>query len=291
MVVILLIGTTSTVFAADPEKDASIISKATLTTDDWKYIDSLPLEQKQNLLTERLQNIKQEPTLREVAAINNMSEAEFVAFCKQQQKDAEDLMKNGAARFAQDKQNMDELFKRDPEAAKMKYSKMFSENIQTSNNTGMRALTGGPIGTYGDVLVTFGINSMVGITGHAAIVSQMSSWTIEAWPGAFSPIGLEGVQWYPNNWGSYSQTWGLGVLNATVANYTNAAIYAQNQVSKPFNWNIFNKFTTNSFYCSQLCWRSWEQQGKNIDGMPYDTVVYPWEIPYDNDIFIYYYQP
>jgi uncharacterized protein YycO len=288
IVIILVLCTNTVVFAADPKIDDSIINKDLLTAQDWKYIDSLSLEQKQSLLTERFQNIKQEPTLRELAAINNMTENEFAAFMKQQQESAEYLSKNGAAMLAQDQQEMADLYLQDPEAAKIKYYKMFSENSEMSNSTTMQILAGGSVGTYGDILVTHGINSSVGLTGHAGIVSQWSTNTIESWPQINSPFGLEGVQWYPNNWGSYANTYGLGVTGATSSEYSNAAIYAQNQVGKPFNWIFGNKYLTSSYYCSQLVWRSWLEQGYNVDFAPWDTIVLPDELVWDGNTYTFY---
>jgi len=73
LVLLLISVTTNVVFAQEQDKSISIVSKVTLTDDDWNYIDSLPFEQRQELLLKRIYNIKQEPTLREIAVINNMS--------------------------------------------------------------------------------------------------------------------------------------------------------------------------------------------------------------------------
>ncbi|BBP87183.1 hypothetical protein BsIDN1_08010 [Bacillus safensis] len=58
------------------------------------------------------------------------------------------------------------------------------------------------MGTKGDVLVSYEINSgsaSIGV-GHAAIVAQNSSNTVESWAKSYSPKKQDGVRKYPNTW-------------------------------------------------------------------------------------------
>lgn len=128
------------------------------------------------------------------------------------------------------------------------------------------------LGTYGDILVvysfsSFGIN--VGATGHAAIVHTDSSRTIESVPAWFDTSKKDGVWFYPNDWKSRSKVYGVRVKGANSTHYTNAAKYAIQQANlrKKYNLNFFDKGTTKSFYCSQLVWRAWKNQGFDIDRM------------------------
>lgn len=291
LVLLLISVTTNVVFAQEQDKSISIVSKVTLTDDDWNYIDSLPFEQRQELLLKRIYNIKQEPTLREIAVINNMSIEELVTFIKQQQEQVEYFRNNGEAIFTRNNQVIIDLFKNNPDEAAKRYPKMSTDSTQSSQ-TEMKTLSVIPIGTYGDILVSYGISSWAVITGHAGIVSLVSSTlTVESWPGFNSPIGVDGVQYYTNNWGSYSMTFGFGVTGATTSQYQNSASYAQNQVGKPFNLVFINKFDTSRFYCSSLVWRAWDTQGYNVDGTPIDTWVTPADITNDFDVFLYYFRP
>ena len=108
------------------------------------------------------------------------------------------------------------------------------------------------LGTYGDILVTYSFSSFgidVAATGHAAIVHNNSDYTIESFPDG-------GVRVYNNDWANKSKVYGVRVKGASGSDYTNAASYALTQANsqKPYNWNFFNKGTTDSFYCSQLVW-------------------------------------
>jgi WD40 repeat protein len=44
-----------------------------------------------------------------------------------------------------------------------------------------------------------------------------------------------------------------------------AVAYAEAQEGKKYNWNYPDKWTTDKFYCSQLVWRAYEEQGIDLD--------------------------
>lgn len=126
------------------------------------------------------------------------------------------------------------------------------------NNTGSTT----SLGTYGDIIVSLIADSgSVGFAGHAAIVSNNNWETIESYAKNWSPIKKDGVQRYNNNWGSQSGTLLYRPKGATDFQYRKAATYAEKQIGKPYNWQFWDKNTTDKFYCSQLVWRAWLEAG------------------------------
>lgn len=62
-----------------------------------------------------------------------------------------------------------------------------------------------------------------------------------------------------------STDWAILRVTATAAQRDAACVYAVNQTGKDYNWNYLNKDTEGSFYCSQLVWRAYENQGIDLD--------------------------
>nr|WP_144523906.1 septation ring formation regulator EzrA [Bacillus pumilus] len=150
------------------------------------------------------------------------------------------------------------------------------------------------LGTKGDVLVGYDLNSgssAIGF-GHAAIVSRKAAKTVEAWHKNWSPIKQHGVRRYNNNWGSRKKVYGLWVKKSNNTKYVNAAKYAEKQADqkKPYNMNFFDKKTTKKFYCSQLAWRAWKNQGHDIDNIKIDSVVSPMELVNSNNTKVFYHK-
>lgn len=150
------------------------------------------------------------------------------------------------------------------------------------------------LGTKGDVLVSYDLNSgssAIGF-GHAAIVSRKSAKTVEAWHKNWSPIKQHGVRRYNNNWGSRKKVYGLWVKKSNNTKYVNAAKYAEKQADqkKPYNLNFLDKKTTKKFYCSQLAWRAWKNQGHDIDNLKVDSVVSPMELVNSNNTKVFYHK-
>lgn len=150
------------------------------------------------------------------------------------------------------------------------------------------------LGTKGDVLVSYDLNSgssAIGF-GHAAIVSRKAAKTVEAWHKNWSPIKQHGVRRYNNNWGSRKKVYGLWVKKSNNTKYVNAAKYAEKQADqkKPYNMNFFDKKTTKKFYCSQLAWRAWKNQGHDIDNIKIDSVVSPMELVNSNNTKVFYHK-
>ncbi len=162
--------------------------------------------------------------------------------------------------------------------------KVIKDNLPASEirSKGTRATVYSPKpGEPGEIWVsTFGNSSgSSSLVGHAAIVSNNKSVTIESFAKNYSPIGLDGVQRYPNGW--QNKPGGKILLGNRVSSLQKrkaAADWASSQVGKPYNWNFFNKWDTSRYYCSQLVWRAWLTQGNDIDYVTIDSIVTPAEL-------------
>lgn len=148
----------------------------------------------------------------------------------------------------------------------------------------------------GDVFVSFtGTTSGIdfALVGHASLAETSGGvWAVSSWPESKSPSGINGVQYEYRYWDNLSKIYALRVKGSTASTRSNAVNNAINIVSRsprpPYNWFFLNKFTTSSFYCSQLVWRAWYDAGANIDRFPYDTVVSPAELTGDHMEVLYY---
>ncbi len=148
----------------------------------------------------------------------------------------------------------------------------------------------------GDVFVSFtGTTSGIdfALVGHASLAETSGGvWAISSWPESKSPSGVNGVQYEYRYWDNLSKIYALRVKGSTSTTRNNAVNNARAIASRnprpPYNWFFLNKFTTSSFYCSQLVWRAWYDAGVNIDRFPYDTVVSPAELTGDHMQVLYY---
>ena len=149
----------------------------------------------------------------------------------------------------------------------------------TSNST---------LGTYGDILVNLAIDSgSIGFAGHAAIVSNDSNYTIESYAQSWSPIGLDGVQIYDNNWGTSSGSLLVRPYNATSSQYSTAASFAYGKINLPYNWNFFDKNTTSKYYCSQLVWQAWNSAGINTEtGSIPNAIIAPADLVNSSNTYV-----
>jgi uncharacterized protein YycO len=125
----------------------------------------------------------------------------------------------------------------------------------------------GAIGSYGDILVTLdgtSNGSMGWAGGHAGVVHTDKEYVIESFGNKSKE--LNGVRKWPNDWENrYKHIRGLYVSGAGPEHYQQAANYSQDQLGKSYNYNFFNKKTTAKFYCSQLVWRAWMNNGYDLD--------------------------
>jgi len=131
----------------------------------------------------------------------------------------------------------------------------------------------------------------------------MSSWGID--PDPVDPqherngVGYD----YRRHWARSAPNttyYGLRVINnsgSDTSNYvaTQAEQYAEVQraLRRPYNYAWWDKWRTDSFYCSQLVWRCWFNQGYDIDSGDFMGGVVeaatPEEIYLDNNTRYMYY--
>ncbi|MCL2735859.1 MAG: hypothetical protein FWD75_04405 [Propionibacteriaceae bacterium] len=145
----------------------------------------------------------------------------------------------------------------------------------------------GSMGSWGDILVSLITDSgSVAFAGHAAIVSMDNHITVESFAESFSPIGLDGVQYYTNSWNK-SGALLVRPYDATATMYTTAATFAQDKVGLPYNWNFFNKSTTSKYYCSQLVWQAWLAAGIDTEaGSIPNGVIAPADLVNSSNTYI-----
>lgn len=126
--------------------------------------------------------------------------------------------------------------------------------------------------TNGDAILVKGSGLFPGVFCHAAIVIHCGY----SYLFSIGPDGDHGVYWNPRSrLGEYSHasvqrvnTWPLSSNRRQTA-----ADYARNQLGKPYNWIFIDKWRTDAFYCSQLCWAAYYRPSPwyfklDIDGVP-----------------------
>ena len=108
----------------------------------------------------------------------------------------------------------------------------------------------------GDIVLLKGSGLFPGVFCHAAIVKYQGSSALFS----IGPDGENGVWWnsrsllhqYSHASVQRVDTWPLSSNRRQ-----NAADYARNQLGKPYNWIFIDKWRTDAFYCSQLCWAAY----------------------------------
>lgn len=145
---------------------------------------------------------------------------------------------------------------------RLDYLQEINPQVNSSKARTLNRLSPSSLGVYGDILITPSGQSSSGgnLTGHAGIVCLDSDYAMEAY---FS----DGVQRRVNDWKTrYSKVIDAGIEGpAWKKHYVGAAQYAEDREGFGYNANILNKWTTDKFYCSQLVWRAWYEQGFDLD--------------------------
>lgn len=211
-----------------------------------------------------------------VEASSEHTDIHHIDFSKPPSKQEQEIIKKHYQSDSQkvfNKKFSDEIYEQDKQEIMTALRAHSSKDtfVKERNPIQMRS-NGISLGTYGDILVTYSFSSFgvdFAVTGHAAIVSERKWETIESMPAWFDSSKKDGVWYYPNNWQRRSKVYGVRVKNANANHYRAAAKYAQRQADdrKKYNLNFFNKGTTKTFYCSQLVWRAWKNQGFEVDRM------------------------
>lgn len=115
--------------------------------------------------------------------------------------------------------------------------------------------------------------------GHAGIGTATAEAVIESNPG-------DGVTMYRDRINTY---WSkvnssiMGVRNATTSNYSNAFIFANNQLGKPYRYPQ-NITPLNGYYCSELVFKAWDSVGKNLNGFG-AVIIWPEALYVDSDTY------
>lgn len=209
-------------------------------------------------------------------------------------KDSQEIFNSNYAKqiLKQDQLKIKEYMESNTIKKSNNYVKQDSSNLMNDSALNSKSST---LGSVGDILVTYSFTSFgadVAAVGHAGIVHSNSSYTIESFPK--SKTRANGVRVYTNNWRNKSKVYGVRVSKASYANYKNAASYAltQSNAKKPYNINFFNKGTTSKFYCSQLVWRSWKNQGFEVDRMNLGNYepVSPAELVGGSGTYVFYHK-
>lgn len=114
--------------------------------------------------------------------------------------------------------------------------------------------------------------------GHAGIVGIAPHYymVIEANPD-------DGVALHYGEWGkkrfSNQKVWQVGVTSTTVQQDHDAAVWADSQVGKKYNWNFLDPYTRKSFYCSQLVYAAYlDTAGVDLNTSKMGQVVLPYEL-------------
>lgn len=126
--------------------------------------------------------------------------------------------------------------------------------------------------------------SILGLgTGHVAIKGNKDRETVESYPE-------DGVRSRIDKWKGAHKFYKAMAIGSTSTRRTNAVNYANSKVNKPYNHNFWNKWTETSFYCSQLVWRAWYNQGIDIDNNKNDTIVTPVEVGLSSNTYKFEYK-
>lgn len=215
------------------------------------------------------------------------------------------MTKSEKEQYIADVKSLEESFARDQ--AKMKnlvnkveknpaaYNKLTEEEKQivdiskaTSKNNGGTSSKAATNEGYTNMLPGYyyiSVNGSIGGlgTGHAAIRSSQDLQTIEAYP-------KDGVKRYDKKWNYERKFYKAMAVGSTTSRREKAAKYAESKVGKAYNNNFLDKWNETKFYCSQLVWRAWYNQGINIDNKPNDNIVSPVEIGNSSNTYKFEYK-
>lgn len=101
----------------------------------------------------------------------------------------------------------------------------------------------------------------------------------------------DGVQAKRKTWGDANQVWQLEVRNTTLAQDRAAAQWAANQIGKGYNYNFYDVWNRNRFYCSQLVWAAYRDTvgpRADISLNDYGAAIHPYELrDHSNTAVIY----
>lgn len=147
-----------------------------------------------------------------------------------------------------------------------------SKNEATIEKSSVSAASLGSYPTFkGTILVTQDKFAGIIPSGHAAIIFRYDT-VIESLQ--------DGVTWGANDWNVTKNTaYGAEVISTSSEQDQVAANRCYNQIGKPYNYNFFDIWTRDSFYCSQLVWAAfYDLYRVDISTADFGTAIYPMEI-------------
>jgi len=293
--IVLLFTSASTVSAASDTRDRNrqLSNKETLTADDVGYVKSLQREERRGILVARgWQEIAipdQYESYKDLVPVNELTTAyqevlkaagdrtaKSEIMTQSDQLKSIDETLEAIERNCTDKEDYIpfDQFKR--EERWMPSAKDLQRNHDVIGGWGTSPGDGNNCdfepAVNGDVVLVKGSGLFPGVFCHAAIVTY--DWA----SGAFSigPDGDNGVWWNSRSRlkaYSHASVQRVDMWPLSSSRRQTAADYALNQLGKGYNWIFVDKWRTDAFYCSQLCWSAYYRPSPwyyklDIDGVP-----------------------
>lgn len=177
------------------------------------------------------------------------------------------------------KKDAEEIYKETLSALRYQmYIELNWNNLKIEQDMDLYSSNDKALGKPGDILITVfdsdnhDINAIClgSLTTHAAFVDSDPSKVLEVLPG--------GVQNGENDWRTRYKKVLVLRPNLDKKTVTSAIEYGHTKIGTPFNFNFFDKTTTNKFYCSEFVWRCFMNSGVDLDGnggkavFPYDFI-------------------
>jgi len=294
-VIVSLLASVSAVSAADESnaRNRQLSTKERLTADDAAYLKSLPREERRGVLTARgWQEIvipDQYESYQDLVSVNALTTAyqealkasgsgvaknELLTQSGQMNSLAETLM--AVERNCTDKEGYIPFGEFKGEERWVPSAKDLRRNRGVIGGWGISPGDGNSCdfgqSANGDFVLVKGSGLFPGVFCHAAIVKYRGSSALFS----IGPDGENGVWWnsrsllhqYSHASVQRVDTWPLSSNRRQ-----DAADYARNQLGKPYNWIFVDKWRTDAFYCSQLCWAAYYHPSPwyfklDIDGVP-----------------------
>jgi hypothetical protein len=277
--IVLLFTSASAVSAAGESKDRNrqLSIKERLTAEDVSYLKSLPLEERREILVARgWQEIvipDQYGSYRDMVPVDKLATAYQEALkasrggrannevlAQSDQIRSLDETLRAVERMCVEKEDYIPFEEFKSEERWVPSAKVLRRNHDAIGGWGTSPGNGNSCdfgqSVNGDIVLLKGSGLFPGVFCHAAIVKYQGSSSLFS----IGPDGENGVWWnsrsllhqYSHASVQRVDTWPLSSNRRQ-----NAADYARNQLGKPYNWIFIDKWRTDAFYCSQLCWAAY----------------------------------
>ncbi len=277
--IVLLFTSTSMVSAASGSKDRNrqLTTKERLTADDVAYLKGLQREVRREILTARgWQEIvipEQYESYQDLVPVN----ATTAAYQEALKAAGSGAAQNEVLAQSDQMRSMDETLKAieqncmskeisipfdqfKAEERWMPSAKDLQRNHDVIGGWGTSPGDGNSCdfepAANGDSVLVKGSGLFPGVFCHAAIVTY--DWA--SYVFSIGPTGDIGVDWNSRaflNEYSHASVQRVDTWPLSSSRRQTAANYALNQLGKPYNWIFVDKWRTDAFYCSQLCWAAY----------------------------------